>query len=365
VDRLTPLRQALIERLTAVQAIDQSCQRQTRRLEAANAALRRLDTRYQAEVEIPLRRARAKLDRLAKRAARAARHLDLTPPRSAPDSDDAAELAGWARELETAAADLGRQVEQAAGVATEQASKAMAATRDLLSTHGLDSADALDAARLQEAATAQQAKAQADEARRQRPLAADLDRRVQRGGAFLAALRAARDLLGDGRFIGYVVRQRQQALLGVASQLLGELTGQRYGFAADFQVVDRVTGQPRSPRTLSGGESFLASLALALGMVELAGRAGGRLDALFLDEGFGGLDASSLDAAIDALESRAAAGRLVAVISHVRLVAERIPDVLAVRATPAGSQAAWLSRTERAEVVDQELAAVVEAGLLA
>jgi exonuclease SbcC len=100
-------------------------------------------------------------------------------------------------------------------------------------------------------------------------------------------------------------------------------------------------------------------------MVELAGRAGGRLDALFLDEGFGGLDASSLDAAIDALESRAATGRLVAVISHVRLVAERIPDVLAVRATPAGSQTAWLSRTERAEVVDQELAAAVEAGLLA
>jgi len=234
-----------------------------------------------------------------------------------------------------------------------------------LTTQGLDSADALDTARLQAAATAQQAKAQAEEAHRQRPLTADLDRRIQQGGEFRAALRAVRDLLGDGRFIGYVVRQRQHALLRVASQLLGDLTSQRYGFAADFQVVDRVTGQPRSPRTLSGGESFLASLALALGMVELAGRAGGRLDALFLDEGFGGLDASSLDAAIDALESRAATGRLVAVISHVRLVAERIPDVLAVRATPTGSQAAWLSTTERAEVVDQDLAAAVEAGLLA
>jgi exonuclease SbcC len=365
VDQLTAHRQTLLQRLTIVQALDQACQQQTRRLEAANAASRQLDARYQAEVDGPLRRAQARLGRLAERATRTARHLEVAPPRPAPDSDEAAELAGWARDLEAAAADLRHQAEQAAGAATEQASKATNATRDLLASHGLDSPDALDAARLHAAATAQQAKAQADEASRQCPLAADLDRRLQQGGAFLAALRTVRDLLGDGRFIGYVVRQRQQALLAVASRLLGELTGQRYGFAADFQVVDRVTGQPRSPRTLSGGESFLASLALALGMVELAGRAGGRLDALFLDEGFGGLDAGSLDAAIDALESRAATGRLVAVISHVRLVAERIADVLAVRATPAGSQTAWLSRTERAEVVDQELAAAVEAGLLA
>ncbi|HYT46853.1 MAG TPA: Gldg family protein [Burkholderiales bacterium] len=106
------------------------------------------------------------------------------------------------------------------------------------------------------------------------------------------------------------------------------------------------------------------NLALALGMVELAGRAGGRLDAVFLDEGFGGLDTSSLDAAIDALETRAASGRLVAVISHVQLVAERITDVLGVRATPAGSEVDWLSTSERAEAVDQELAATIEAGLL-
>jgi exonuclease SbcC len=365
LDQLIPLQQALQERLSTVQALDRACQQQTRRLEDANTALRRLDTRFQADVDGPRRRARARLDRLAERATRIARHLDVHPPRPAPDSDDAAQLASWAEALEAAVADLHRQAEQTAAAATEQASHATAATRELLASHGLDSANALDAARLKEAATARHAKVQADEARRQGPVVADLDRRLQQAGAFLAALRAARDLLGDGRFIGYVIRRRQQALLGVASQLLSELTGQRYGFAADFQVVDRLTGQPRSPRTLSGGESFLASLALALGMVELAGRAGGRLDALFLDEGFGGLDATSLDAAIDALESRAATGRLVAVISHVRLVAERIPDVLAVRATPAGSEAAWLSRTERVEVVDQELAAAVEAGLLA
>ena len=71
---------------------------------------------------------------------------------------------------------------------------------------------------------------------------------------FLAAVEAVHDLLADGRFIGYVVRQRQQALLGVASELLGDLTGRRYGFAADFQVVDRLTGQPHCP-VLGQGEA--------------------------------------------------------------------------------------------------------------
>src|SRR5438132_3569262 len=58
-----------------------------------------------------------------------------------------------------------------------------------------------------------------------------------------------------------------------------------------FEIVDRLTGLPRGVKTLSGGETFLASQALALGLVELAGRGGGRLDSLFLDEGFGSLDA--------------------------------------------------------------------------
>jgi exonuclease SbcC len=128
--------------------------------------------------------------------------------------------------------------------------------------------------------------------------------------------------------------------------------------------VDKHTGQPRSPRTLSGGESFLASLALALGMVELAGRAGGRLDALFLDEGFGALDNVSLDAALDALEARAASGRLVAVISHVRSITERIEDVLAIRATPAGSEAHWLTSSERTQEITHELTESIASGLL-
>jgi exonuclease SbcC len=109
--------------------------------------------------------------------------------------------------------------------------------------------------------------------------------------------------------------------------------------------------------TLSGGETFLASLALALGLVELAGREGGRLDALFLDEGFGSLDANALADALEALDLQAAKGRMVAVISHLLAVAESIERVLRVELTPAGSRARWLSEGERAALLEQEATA--------
>jgi exonuclease SbcC len=141
---------------------------------------------------------------------------------------------------------------------------------------------------------------------------------------------------------------------------MSSMTGRRYGFSADFRVVDRVSGQPRPTRTLSGGESFLASLALALGLVEMAARAGGKLDALFLDEGFGSLDANSLDEAMSALERHASSGQLVAVVSHIRAVAERIETVLGVTKTPLGSQVGFISGSERENYLEDG----VEAGLL-
>jgi len=104
----------------------------------------------------------------------------------------------------------------------------------------------------------------------------------------------------------------------------------------------------------------LASLALSLALVELAGRAGGRLEALFLDEGFGSLDAGSLTEALDALTQKAEGGRLVAVISHLKSVAESIDKVLTVRMTATGSRAKWLSSEER----DRMLTEDVERGLL-
>jgi exonuclease SbcC len=179
----------------------------------------------------------------------------------------------------------------------------------------------------------------------------------------LEALNELARLLADGQFVGYVVGARQRALLGIASTILDEMSGGRYGFSEDFQIVDRTSGQPRSPRTLSGGETFQASLALALGLVELAGRSGGRLSSLFLDEGFGTLDANALDEALEELERRAAAGRVIGVISHLRSVADRIEHVLRVDKEFGRTQVRWVGGADLDRLTSEALAP--PSGLLA
>ncbi|MGI8983971.1 MAG: SbcC/MukB-like Walker B domain-containing protein [Acidimicrobiales bacterium] len=74
------------------------------------------------------------------------------------------------------------------------------------------------------------------------------------------------------------------------------------------ELADRYSGQERGPDTLSGGERFQASLALALALVEIATRSGGQLEAVFVDEGFGSLDAGSLDQALTTLGAVASDG---------------------------------------------------------
>jgi exonuclease SbcC len=112
----------------------------------------------------------------------------------------------------------------------------------------------------------------------------------------------------------------------------------------DLEVHDAYTGTNRAPSTLSGGESFLASLALALGLAEaVQAHAGGtRLDSVFVDEGFGSLDSEALDLAMRALMDLRQGGRLVGVISHVGELRERIPARLEVRPTQQGSTTAFV-----------------------
>jgi len=130
-------------------------------------------------------------------------------------------------------------------------------------------------------------------------------------------------------FPQWLLAQRQGELLGLASDLLEQLScGQfRLGCESDdvstLQVLHLPSGRSRPVGTLSGGETFLASLALAVALSELAGRSGGRMEALFLDEGFGTLSQEHLDRALQALEMLAR-GRLIGLISHVPLVAERV-----------------------------------------
>jgi len=103
-----------------------------------------------------------------------------------------------------------------------------------------------------------------------------------------------------------------------------------------LEIVDRHQADATRPmQSLSGGESFLVSLALALGLSDLAGR-NVRIDSLFIDEGFGSLDPDTLDLAVAALDSLRLSNKTVGVISHVELLKERIPVQIRVEKRTGG-----------------------------
>ncbi|MGI8634895.1 MAG: SbcC/MukB-like Walker B domain-containing protein, partial [Segetibacter sp.] len=104
----------------------------------------------------------------------------------------------------------------------------------------------------------------------------------------------------------------------------------------ELQIVDAYQADVVRPMTtLSGGESFLVSLSLALGLSDLAGSKT-QINSLFIDEGFGTLDAETLDVAISALENLQASGKMIGVISHVEALKERIGTQIEVSKQPGG-----------------------------
>jgi exonuclease SbcC len=107
----------------------------------------------------------------------------------------------------------------------------------------------------------------------------------------------------------------------------------------ELEVFDSYTGKSRHVATLSGGESFLAALALALGLSDVVqSYAGGiKLDTLFIDEGFGSLDPESLELAIDTLKNLQTAGRTIGIISHVQELKEQMPLRIDVSSSAQGS----------------------------
>ena len=120
-------------------------------------------------------------------------------------------------------------------------------------------------------------------------------------------------------------------------------TGTGAGYSGlDIEVLDGMTGTCRSVETLSGGEQFLASLSLAFGLSNVVQNCSGavRLDSIFIDEGFGSLDADTLDTAMRALESIRRSGRIVGIISHVSELQSRIPTMIRITKTASGSAAA-------------------------
>ena len=155
---------------------------------------------------------------------------------------------------------------------------------------------------------------------------------VRRKEAILA--REMADHLRTDRFEGWLMAQVLEQLCVEASKELRKLSNDGYSLSLnernDFVVVDHQNADERRPvKTLSGGETFLASLSLALSLsthlVNFAVGGTAKLEALFLDEGFGTLDPGTLDMVTDALEELGSDGRMVGVVTHVPSLAEQIP----------------------------------------
>ncbi|MEV4318704.1 SMC family ATPase [Actinocrispum sp. NPDC049592] len=150
----------------------------------------------------------------------------------------------------------------------------------------------------------------------------------------------------------YVLAARLEEVAVAATARLSRMSQGRYSFVHSdaagshgtrgglgLDVLDDYSGKIRPAKTLSGGESFLASLALALGLADVvaAETGGALLDTLFVDEGFGTLDADTLDEVMDTLDELRAGGRVVGLVSHVEELRQRIPVRLRVRKARSGS----------------------------
>ncbi len=158
---------------------------------------------------------------------------------------------------------------------------------------------------------------------------------------------------GKLSFDRYVMGAVFQEILELANQRLNIMSGGKYELihqtgagrrnakaGLEVEVLDMATGRQRSSKSLSGGETFLVSLALALGLSDVVqSHAGGRkIDALFIDEGFGSLDSDTLDTALYVLNQLTEGSCLVGIISHVGRLEESIPQKIRVRNNGGGSR---------------------------
>lgn len=153
--------------------------------------------------------------------------------------------------------------------------------------------------------------------------------------------------------VSYVLGGEFERILDVADKHLQRMSDGRYGMklsdhrakgsrsggGLNLNITDTWTGEPRDAASLSGGESFLASLALALGLAEVvqSNNGGIELDTLFIDEGFGTLDSETLDTVMNTIESLRENGRTIGLISHVEEMKNRIPTQIVVEKGPRGS----------------------------
>lgn len=251
--------------------------------------------------------------------------------------------AGWIRQTQTDLAACKTRLDQAVG-ALDQA-KAEAGTAIQIDVRPLEADVATWEQRRDEARP--KATAATVELARLKRLAASLDTLASQSRETEARLRPAHELsrviVGDtgetrislhtwvlGAFLDEVLDVASRRMLDMTRgryelrRMSGQLDG-RQESGLNIEVFDSHTGTARPARTLSGGETFLASLSMALALAEVAGARGGRaLDTVFIDEGFGTLDSETLDIAMNVLNHLRETGRTVGLISHVDEMKRRI-----------------------------------------
>lgn len=304
---------------------------------AKTAAARRIQETKQRQVNKSLsmeRQSQRAVTDLRTQVARLAAYLPDGPEVSEDDPEAVrAALAALHADWKRVTADLKRKAAKARAEAESDADR----LAELRAEHGVEGSieEALAAAGAQR----DQLQAYIEQDEQQLAGAEELaaERKAHRAEVRLHE-RLVKDLT-DARFVRFLLDEERAVLAGLGSEHFERLSSGRYRFTEDgeFSVVDLNAAESvRRADSLSGGETFLASLGLALGLAEMVGRRGGRLDAFFLDEGFGTLDPEHLDLAMEGIESLVSAReqRLVVVVSHVPEVQNRIEDLIVLGNDP-------------------------------
>ena len=218
------------------------------------------------------------------------------------------------------------------------------AARTLCVTH-FEPADDLQTWRADMALAVQRADNDHQQACKQRQDMADLKAEVEALRVEQSVASELGRLLRADGFERWLLAEAVGDLVIRASERLHALSNGQFSFdpdGTDFDICDHHNAdQVRQAKSLSGGETFLASLALALALsdshADLAPEGAPGLDSLFLDEGFGTLDPETLDVTAAAIEELGASGRMVAIVTHIRELAERMPLRFEVTKSPTTS----------------------------
>jgi exonuclease SbcC len=330
-----PTAEAAAAQLVECARLEAAAQRSDREIRAARRALaaaEEIQAQWNAKADQARRELRLARDRLV--------------PLGAPELDDDnltdawSALLSWAEEQAAARRQLQPEILNRIETAVQERDSAIAELRSQVTDHGILFQDGESPGVLPTrlAGVLERARAETRTIAEKRSRAAALAGEMASAREAQQVAKLLADLLRFDKFPRWLASAALDTLVADASAALSDLSGGQFDLShdrGDFVVIDHADADSRrSVRTLSGGETFQASLALALALSAqlstLAAEGAARLDSIFLDEGFGTLDPETLEVVAGTLENLAHGERMVGVITHVAALAERAPVRFAV-----------------------------------